>query len=196
MSSCLCCHDLGNYKPCSHDWCIWQTFATCRYLPCCMNSALVLILATWPPLSDYNVTKVKGIRWRQVVFSWLVYVWQADGWLVSGQYHSVCWVAKWSGCGNTTIPVTMWTVGKYAWIWMFGQIKKLWEEYDNYSCGCLCIAQVLEDLSRTALVGMWLYCLICLNGSEESCISVLLGRMVFSLCFQWKLQVGNLMLTL
>lgn len=84
---------------------IFDTFVTCGYLPCCMNNALVLILAICPPLSDCNVAKVKGTKSRHVTFPWLVYAWQADGWLVSGQYHSFC-VAKCSGCGNTTIPVT------------------------------------------------------------------------------------------
>jgi hypothetical protein len=180
MSSCLCCRDLGNFiigsfivELCSHDSYIWQTFVTCVYLPCCMNNALVLILATCPPLSDYIVTKVKWIKWRHVMFPWLVglvYAWQAGRWLVSGQYHSLCWVVKCSGCGNTAIQVTMWTVGKCVWIWMFGQIKKLWEEYDSYWCGCLCTAQIRKRLSRTSLVVMWLYCLVCLNGGEESCI--------------------------
>jgi len=41
---------------------------------------------------------------------------------VSGQYHSLFWVAECSGCGNTT-------VGKYVWMCMFGLIKKGWEEY-------------------------------------------------------------------
>jgi hypothetical protein len=43
--------------------------------------------------------------------------------------------------------------------------------------------QLLEYLSRTPLVGMWLYLLICLNGSEESCLSLLIDGRVFLYAF-------------
>ena len=46
----------------------------------------------------------------------------------------------------------------------------------NYSWGCLCNAQLLEHLSRTPHVGMWLYFELCLNGGEESCVSLFTDR--------------------